>query len=96
MGLVRSLSLISGPGEVIVLYWAMLPCFCSNCILGRAPRTKETLSDFFLNHGSRKRGHNGVVVGYPMMNLKVIHFQSIFLIDFYLKKTDLCAEMWNN
>ena len=30
------------------------------------------------------------------MNLKVIHFQSIFLIDFYLKKTDLCAEMWNN
>ena len=31
-----------------------------------------------------------------MMSLKVIHFQSIFLIDFYLKNTDLCAEMWNN
>ena len=30
------------------------------------------------------------------MSLKVIHFQSIFLIDFYLKKTDLCAEMLNN
>ena len=30
------------------------------------------------------------------MSLKVIHFQSIFLIDFYLKKTDLCAGMWNN
>ena len=30
------------------------------------------------------------------MSLKVIHFQSIFLIDFYLEKTDLCAEMWNN
>ena len=27
-----------------------------------------------------------------MMSLKVIHFQSIFLIDFYLRKTDLCAE----
>ena len=31
-----------------------------------------------------------------LMRLKVIHFQSIFLIDFYLKKTDLCAEMLNN
>ena len=31
-----------------------------------------------------------------MMSLKVIHFQSIFLIYFYLKKTDLCAEIWNN
>ena len=30
------------------------------------------------------------------MSLKVIHFQFIFLIDFYLKKTDLCAEMLNN
>ena len=28
-----------------------------------------------------------------VMSLKVIHFQSIFLIDFYLKKTDLCEEM---
>ena len=32
----------------------------------------------------------------PMMNIKVIPFQSIFLIDFYLKRTDLCAEMYNN
>ena len=30
------------------------------------------------------------------MSLKVIHFQSIFLIDFYLKNIDLCTEMWNN
>ena len=30
------------------------------------------------------------------MTLKFIHFQSIFLIDFYIKKTDLCVEMWNN
>ena len=30
-----------------------------------------------------------------MMSLKVIHFQSIFLIYFILKKTDLCAEIWN-
>ena len=30
------------------------------------------------------------------MSIKVIHFQSIFLIDFYLKKTNLCAKMWNN
>ena len=30
------------------------------------------------------------------MSLKVIHFQSIFLIDSYLKNTDLCAEIWNN
>ena len=32
------------------------------------------------------------------MSLKVIHFQSIFLIDFYLKRLiyDLCAKIWNN
>ena len=60
MGPVRSLSLISGPGEVMVLYWAMLPGFCTGCILGRAPHTKETLS----NHGSQERGHDGVVSGY--------------------------------
>ena len=65
MGSIRSLLLISGPGEVMVLYWAMLPGFCRGCILGRAPCTKETLSDFCLNHGSWKRGHDGVVSGYP-------------------------------
>ena len=65
MGSIRSLLLISGPDEVMVLYWAMLPGFFTGCILGRAPRTKETLSYFCLNHGSRKRGHNGVVSGYP-------------------------------
>ena len=27
-----------------------------------------------------------------LMSLKVIHFQSIFLIDFYLKKIDLCQK----
>ena len=45
MGPVRSLSLISGPGDVMVLFWAMLPGFCTGCILGRAPSYK-TLFDF--------------------------------------------------
>ena len=43
----------------------MLPGFCIGCILDRAHRTKETLLNFFLNHGSRKRGHDGMVSGYP-------------------------------
>ena len=30
------------------------------------------------------------------MSLKVLNFQSIFLIDFYLRKTDLCAKNLNN
>ena len=30
------------------------------------------------------------------MSLKVIRFQSILMIDFYLRKNDLCAKMWNN
>ena len=29
------------------------------------------------------------------MSLKVIHFSSIFMIYFILKKTDLCAGIWN-
>ena len=29
------------------------------------------------------------------MSLKVIYFQSFFLIDFYIKKTDLYAGIWN-
>ena len=33
---------------------------------------------------------------WPLMSLKVIYFQSIFLIDFYIKKTDLYVEIWNN
>ena len=28
--------------------------FSTSCILGSAPRTKETLPDFSLNHGSGK------------------------------------------
>ena len=47
---VWSLLLISEPGEVIVLHWALdRPCYyvCTCCILGRAPRTKETLSNFY-------------------------------------------------
>ena len=35
------------------------------CILGRAPRTKETLPDFRLNPESWKMGLNEVVSGYP-------------------------------
>ena len=42
----------------------MLPCNFISCILGRAPRTKEDSTQFPLNHGSRKRRHNGVVLGY--------------------------------
>ena len=30
--------------------------FSISCILGRAPRTKETLPDLSLNHESRKGG----------------------------------------
>ena len=30
-----------------------------------------------------------------LMSLKVIYFQSIFLIDFLYKKTDLYAGIWN-
>ena len=39
-------------------------CYIS-CILDRASRTKETLSDFLLNYGSRQMGHDGVASGYP-------------------------------
>ena len=35
------------------------------CILGRAPRTKETLPEFSLNLESWKMRLNGVVSGYP-------------------------------
>ena len=35
--------------------------FRKNCILGRAPRTKETLSDFSLNHESKKWGTIGAI-----------------------------------
>ena len=35
--------------------------FMTNCILGRAPRTKETLPDFSLNHESQKGGTIGAI-----------------------------------
>ena len=35
--------------------------FSTNCILGRAPRTKEILPDFSLNHGSRKGDTIGAI-----------------------------------
>ena len=39
--------LINGPGVVIVLYWASDgSCYGISWVLDRAPRTKETLSDF--------------------------------------------------
>ena len=59
MGPVRPLSLIIGPNEVIVLYWAMLPIFCRSCILGRVPCTKDVKS------WVPERGYGGVVSGYP-------------------------------
>ena len=31
-----------------------------------------------------------------VISLKVIYFQSIFMIDFLYKKTDLYAGIWNN
>ena len=34
-------------------------------MLGRAPRTKEALLDFFFKYGSRYIGHNSVVSGLP-------------------------------
>ena len=39
--------IVYGPGVVFVKYWDRLPCDWDRfCILGRAPRTKETLPDF--------------------------------------------------
>ena len=35
--------------------------FSTNCILGRAPHTKETLPDFSLNNESRKGGTIGAI-----------------------------------
>ena len=35
------------------------------CILDRASRIEDTLSDFLLNYGSRLMGHDGVASGYP-------------------------------
>ena len=35
--------------------------FSINCILGRAPRTNETLPDFRLNNESRKGGTIGAI-----------------------------------
>ena len=55
MDLVWSFLLISGLSDVIVLYWASIGhvnMFCTGWILDKAPHTKETLSDFFLNYES--------------------------------------------
>ena len=39
--------LINEPDAVIVLYWASdVIIYCTSWVLNRAPRTKETLSDF--------------------------------------------------
>ena len=35
--------------------------FSTSCILGRAPRTNDTLPDFSLNHKSRKGGTIGAI-----------------------------------
>ena len=64
MGLIRSLSLISGPGEVMV-YWAMLSGFCIGRILGRVPHKMRLCPSFVKIMGPRKGGHDGVVSGYP-------------------------------
>ena len=37
---------LCGPGVVIVKFWDRLPLIGTGCILGKAPRTKETLLDF--------------------------------------------------
>ena len=41
--MIRPLLLIIRPTEVIEPCWQV---FCTGCILGRTPRTKETLPDF--------------------------------------------------
>ena len=64
MGPLRPFLLVCGPGEVVVYYWAMLPCNCIGCILGRASRTKET-AQFSLNLRSRKKGTQLCGVGLP-------------------------------
>ena len=50
MGPVGPLLLINGPHAIIVLYWApdgsCYIVYPTSCILGRAPCTKETMSDF--------------------------------------------------
>ena len=72
MGHLRPFLLVCGPGEVVVYYWAMLPCNCTGCVLGRASRTRET-AQFSLNLRSRKRGLNGVVSDYlTSMNLSQV------------------------
>ena len=65
MGPVRPLSLIIGPNEVIVLYWAMLPGFLYKLYFGSSFLYKGDSVQFSLNHGSWKRGQGGVVLGYP-------------------------------
>ena len=42
----------------------MLPCSCTGCILGRAPRTDESFLDFHEILGLGKRGLNVVVSSY--------------------------------
>ena len=39
--------------------------------------------------------HNAFPISTSLMSLKVIYFQFIFLIDFFYKKTDLYAGIWN-
>ena len=48
---------------LIIEEWARLGYYDSNldCILGRTPRIKETMSDFSLNHESRKGGTIGAI-----------------------------------
>ena len=41
-------------------------------------------------------GHSWLPQMQSLMSLKVIYFQSIFLIDLLYKKTDLYAGIWNN
>ena len=65
MGPVRPLSLIIGPSEVIVLYWAMLLGFSYRLYFGQSSPYKGVSVRFSLNHRSRKRGHDGVVSNYP-------------------------------
>ena len=46
MGPTWSFLLVCETGEVVVYYWAILPCNFTSCFSGRAPRTKETIPDF--------------------------------------------------
>ena len=64
MGPIRSLSLIIGPSEVIVLYWAMLSSFFVQVVFWVELPIKMKLCPIFVKSWSWKKEHGGVMSGY--------------------------------